>query len=227
MKYPAIAILVLLAAAGCGKVDTELGSDTLQSRTFSAATVAASAALKAELSSLCFVLNDKELSLRTNFVNSSGRFNYSIAQTNCGAGEVVSQVRASVILVNGVLQFNKLSGDYFNTQVETRSTGVISALCADIDGLTQPLISGNVAMRYEVTRGSSCANNTNVRCVTIETALKQVEGDFLVSKVDKFQVDVTAGLLTGNVIRHEHWNYALCPEKSKLVNTATFTGITN
>ena len=52
MKYPALAILVLLATAGCGKVDVKLGSDTIQSRTFSAATVAVSAALKAELSSL-------------------------------------------------------------------------------------------------------------------------------------------------------------------------------
>ncbi len=227
MKYPALAILVLLATAGCGKVEVQLGSDTIESRTFSAATVAVSAALKAELTSLCFVLNDKELSLRTNFVNSSGRFNYTISQSNCGAEEVTSQVRASVILVNGVLQYNKLAGDYFNSQVETRSTGVISALCADIEGLTQPLISGNVAMRYEVTRGSACSNDTNVRCVTIETALKQTDGQFLVSKVDRFQVDTAAGLLTGNVVRHEHWNYALCSENAKLVNVATFTGITN
>ncbi len=227
MKYPALAFLVLLATAGCGKVTTELGSDTLQSRTFSAATVATSATLKAELSSLCFVLNDKEISLRTNFVNSSGRFNYNVSQNNCGTEEVTSQVRASVVVVSGVLQYNVLSGDYFNSQVETRSTGVISALCADINNLTQPLVSGNVALRYDMSRGSDCANNANARCVIVETALKQTDGKFLVTKVDKFQLDVTAGVLTGNVVKHEHWNYALCDEGKKLVNKAEFTGITN
>lgn len=227
MKYPAIAFLVLLATAGCGKVSTELGSDTIQSRTFSAVTAATSAQLKADLSSLCFTLNDKELSLRTNFVNSPGRFNYNVVQNNCGTEEVTSQVRASVVLVSGVLQYDVLSGDFFNSQVETRSTGVVSALCADIDGLTQPLISGSVALRYDLTKGSECASNSNARCVVVETALKQPDGKFLVTKVDKFQFDVTAGVLTGNAVSHEHWNYAVCNEGKKLVNTATFTGITN
>ncbi len=227
MKYPAFAFLVLLATAGCGKVSTELGSDTIQSRTFSSVTVAASATLKANLSSLCFTLNDKEISLRTNFVNTSGRFNYNVVQNNCGAEEVTSQVRASVVLVSGALQYNVLSGDYFNSQVETRSAGVISALCADIDNLTQPLVSGNVALRYDMTSGSECGNSTNSRCVIVETALKQPDGKFLVTKVDKFQLDVTAGVMTGNVVNHEHWNYALCDQGKKLVNKATFTGITN
>ena len=188
----------------------------------------AEAQLKSDLSSLCFTLNDKELSLRTNFVNSPGRFNYNVVQNNCGVQEVTSQVRASLVLSNNVLQYNVLSGDYFNSQVETRTTGVVSALCADTNALTQPLISGNIALRYGLTKGSDCASNNNARCVVVETALKQPDGKFLVTKVDKFEFDVTAGVLTGNVVKHEHWNYAVCgDEGKKLVNTATFTGITN
>ena len=227
MKYPALAILVLLATAGCGKVEVQMEAGTIQARTFSAATVEVTETMKSELKNVCQILADKERMLRNNFVNSAGRFNFDIVQNNCGTEEVNSKARARVVLVSDVLQYETLSGDYFNSQIETRATGVVSLLCADVNGIVQPLVMGDLAFRFDVSRGSECSNNTKYRCVTVETAQKQTNGTYLVNKVDKFQIDTTPGVMIGTVMRHEHWNYALCNENAKLVNVATFTGITN
>jgi hypothetical protein len=218
----------LIILAGCGKTPAPVVGGNLQQRTFEAVVVAADAAAKNDLLSLCNVLNDKDLIFRTNYLNGISQFSFNTEQKMCGDGKVKSVVKAILILDGSKLAYQKLSGENFVSNPETRQDGTISSLCSYVSVLTQPqMISGTKALRHSVKSNDGCSDNSNHRCVTIESAEKQYDGKFLVKKVDMFLIDVAAGPLTGMVLKHEHWNYEMCDEGEKLMNVATFTGVTN
>lgn len=227
MKYLGAFSVLLLALGGCGKNPVAEG-DGIGSRTFNPVVVATDSTLKSDLFSLCSVLNDKDMSFRSSYLNGTTKFNFTTTQKFCAANETSSNV-AAILTFNGtILGYQKLSGENFISNPETRTSGVIADLCRDVNGLTQPLLITSLkALRYSLKSGSDCSDNPNHRCVTIETADKQYDGMYLVKKIDKFQIDVTAGSLSGMVLKHEHWNYDMCADGEKLVNVATFTGLSN
>lgn len=221
MKTSALIIASLSLLFACGKTEQITDGDMVgQFR--EAVVVPATASEFSDISNLCQNLQDKNANFQIQQLNTP--FNFSTSFTNCDGSSVNSNVSTMLRLSAGVLNYEVLSGTNFLTQVETHSSGVMSSLCQGLAQLTQPLKTGSMAIWYSVISGAGCSTNSNVRCVKMEIGLQQADGRYLVSVIDRFQVDFSAGPLLGMVLRHDRTNTSSCNEGKFTITTSQFTG---
>jgi hypothetical protein len=182
---------------------------------------------RANLDSLCQILRDKDANFRVRYVNNYSQFNFSTKLKNCQGSEQNGSATAQLAVMGSDLQYTNISGNFFSTAFETATSGTISTLCKDT-ALTNPkLISSTTALWFDITSGVTCSSNPNIRCVTMEIAFRQPSGQFLVTIIDKFQVDFQQTLMAGMVLKHDRYDLSTCSNQGgRVENTSVFTGVT-
>ncbi|MBY0516948.1 MAG: hypothetical protein K2P81_08575 [Bacteriovoracaceae bacterium] len=218
-----LTLLTLVSFAfSCGKLPDAVTSGTIgQYR--DAVVVDAGSDLKSSVMGLCQLLNDKNSYFRTLHVGA--KFNFKTSLSSCSkeipdrnATFTNSDVKTQLNFNGTQLYYSLLSGINFNTQVETSTSGAMSVLCRDVLNLKSPMkISEGLAVWYSVTTVAP-----NVKVIKLETGLKQNDGRFLVSVIDSFKVDYTAGPLVGMVLEHQSISGNGCSDSKVRELTSTF-----
>ncbi len=223
IKIRSLTLLTLIFfPISCGKLPEAVESGTIgQYR--DAVVIDADESLKSSVMGLCQLLNDKNSYFRTLHVGA--KFNFKTSLSSCSkeipdpkATFTDSDVKTQLNFNGTQLYYSVLSGLNFNTQVETSSSGAMSVLCKDVLNLQTPLkVSDGLAVWYKITNVTP-----NVKVIMLESGIKQTNSRFMVSVIDSFKVDYTAGPLVGMVLEHQSISGNGCSDGKLRSLTSTF-----
>lgn len=218
-------ISLLLFMVSCGK------SESLTSGIGAIVTynpVVVSDTTKSMVTDICAALDEKETRYRSAYLNGAKIFTFRTSKVDCeGRGGADTTVTA-ILRDSGRLYYDPNSGGIVPVQVETKTYGMISALCTQLAAgpLTSPFLtttSGTTMMSFTVQDCSS--GGQNVACLSINTGSKQNDGSYVIGAVDGFAVVMSSGYSRGNISQQVHQDLYSCGIGKKTTTTTNLLSI--
>lgn len=222
MKYSLLALLTL--AIGCGKYDVRGTSSSGIGEVRSVANVIAAPGTTVQsVQAVCNALGVKEAAL----ASSVGTLHtFTASQTDCDGNSTLNGTFQVAIQRNGQdYVFTRTDGlGFVFPEVETRTAGIFSDICAQGTGLTVPLLTGTEATFVSTTgfAGSECSPIPGEEtCLVIERGPVQNNSAIITSRdIIRIRTGGTRGKI-GFFTQRKRVSQAFCSNNRAVTATAT------
>lgn len=169
----AIALLSIFILAACGKVDVPNTADFETTKSLNPVKYESTSSEHKKIKDICEALEQKEATI-PGLVGS----NYSFTNTSkkCDDSGASNLPDSAVTLVNqgGLFKFQEGFNLYYFSDVETKSQGALSQICANLSNLSSPIRPDATNVIYfsaTENQTGNCAPGSGEICIMVEKAV--------------------------------------------------------
>lgn len=178
----AIALISILFISACGKVDIPSSADFETSKSLTPIKIDSGSSEHARIKAICKALGDKELTIQ-GLQGTSYSFSQGSKKCDQSVESALPDVTVTIQNQSGQFKFQEGQNNYYFPDVELRTSGIMTQICAELSDLESPLRPDPVNVIYFTTSNidpGGCPNNSDQEiCIAIEKAVVShtAEGD--------------------------------------------------
>jgi hypothetical protein len=170
------------------------------------------------LQNLCTMLKDKTQSFKLNYADRNVEFTYKNSFTNCQKVTNTSVAKVVVIKQYDNIKYKINSGEYFITDFESDTEGLLKFACST--EIKNPIsLTTTNALWFKIKSPNNCVAAKNI-CLELELGVKQVDGTYKIYAAHDFHLlEDTTKLTRGIITKHVFVERGGCAEDSAISYT--------